>query len=93
MNDQNSDDCTREEIVDNAQNSLEQRMEMVEDLLNKPQAPFLADIFKELIAESIHEVFQLGPQVKNRPLKPNTLKRTKHVCPICTYLQPIISLI
>lgn len=42
------------------------RKKLLGKYLQQPQAPIVADIFQELIADCVHEMFHLGSQVKHR---------------------------
>lgn len=42
------------------------RKKLLADFLEQPEAPIVADVFQELIADCVHEIFQLGSQVKHR---------------------------
>lgn len=48
-----------------------ERTEVVEALVTRPQRSTLSLVFRELIANGIHEVFQLGPYFKEASRYPS----------------------
>lgn len=74
-----------EEIRSREQRNLEKQMDLIKDHLNTPQGPILAGVFEELITDSVHSLFQLGPQIKNKTNKQFIYHSTKSkfICPSC----------